>query len=63
MALTEWQIQQAINEARNTLDAADRRVDGMARLINGRLKHVTPWVLAEMKKQLRDFNAHTGEWK
>ena len=35
----------------------------MARLLQGNLRHVPSHVLTNLKRELRDFNMHTGSWK
>lgn len=52
-----------ISAARRTLENADRVTASIAYLLEGRLRHVDSWTLASLKKELRDFNAHTGVWK
>lgn len=53
----------AVRQAEATLRAADSVANDMASLLDGRLKNVSPWMLKRLKRQLRDFNIHTGEWK
>lgn len=53
----------AVRQAESTLRAADSVADSMARLLEGRLQKVSPSVLKQMKRELRNFNIHTGEWK
>lgn len=56
-------MREAVQEARITMMAADRVVSEMAGLLRGRLRNVYSRTLADLKKELRNFNAHTGEWK
>lgn len=58
------EVRAAVDEARHTLRAVDSQVDNMARLIAGRLEaaSVRPYILKELKKELRGFNIHTGCW-
>lgn len=51
-----------IRQAKNTMAAADYVASDMADLLKGRLRHVRPDVLAKLKRELRDFNAHTKTW-
>lgn len=37
--------------------------DSVACLIDGRLRNVSDYWLRRLKRQLQDFNAHTGKWK
>ena len=49
--------------ARTTMQAADKVANAMAAMLEGRLRHVHYWNLVELKKELRDFNSRTREWK
>ena len=53
----------AIREAMGTMRQADARADDFARILEGRLRKVSPYTLARLKKELSRFNAHTKEWK
>lgn len=57
------EMRAAVAEARVTLRAADSTADNMAGLLQGRLRHVSGCRLAQLKKELSQFNAHTKEWK
>jgi len=50
-------------EARTTMKAADNVANSMAAMLIGRLRHVHSWNLAELKRELRDYNIYTTEWK
>lgn len=52
----------AMDEAKARMDAVDSYASEMARLLQGRLRHCSRYVLAELKRELRDFNIHTKEW-
>lgn len=56
-------FRQAFSAARNTMNQADRAADDMADMLDGRLRKVSSYRLAKLKRQLRDFNIHTGQWK
>lgn len=56
-------MQQAVSEARQTMDAADYIANSMADILQGRLRKVSRGKLRSLKKELTEFNAHTGEWK
>jgi hypothetical protein len=63
---TAWeQMREAYLSAKETIRAADSAVDDMARMCVGRLqKSVRSNVTLEaLKKELRDFNIQTGQWK
>lgn len=58
------EMRNAVAEARNTLSAADNISNSMACLLEGRMRKV--WnkeALCAIKKELRDYNIHTREWK
>ena len=58
------EVAKSIREAEETLKAADDNATQMARILKGRLRKV--WnseTLASLKKELSQFNAHTGKWK
>ena len=57
------EMRRAINQAREINNAADNAANSIVDLLDGRLRHVSPYRLAKIKKQLRDFNMHTKEWK
>jgi hypothetical protein len=57
------EIRQALSEAADIQRAADRNAGAMAQMLRGRLRHVDQWTLADLKRELRDFNMVTGEWK
>jgi hypothetical protein len=52
----------AVQQARSTMTAADNAANSMADLLKGRLKHVSFYHLKELKRELRNFNIHTGRW-
>ena len=53
----------AVRAAKSELEAADTVAENLARLLIGRTRNVNShWVLAELKKELKSFNAHTGRW-
>jgi hypothetical protein len=53
----------AVQQAKATMSLADGFAHRMAAMLIGRLQHVPSWVLKDLKRELRDFNIHTGEWK
>lgn len=57
-------MRQAMTEAEITMRAADEVADRMARMLSGRLRKVqSNHVLAQLKRELRDYNIQTGDWK
>lgn len=62
----QWvEMNQAVHEARAVMDRADTFVSQMARMIVGKLKSgdVSVYTLGMLKKELRDFNMKTDQWK
>lgn len=57
------QMREAVSQAQATLRAADYSAGAMAGLLRGRLRHVSPWILKDLKRELADFDAHKKEWK
>jgi len=53
---------EAIKDAENTLQRADFLAKRLAVLMVGRLRKVSPWILCELKRELRSFNMHTLKW-
>ena len=54
----------AVNQAMATLRAADEVAGDMAYLLKGRLRKVSNAdTLKALKRELRDFDMHTGKWK
>lgn len=56
-------MQGEIDDARRTLEHADQLAQQLARLLQGRLRKVHSWTLKGLKRELRDFNMHTGKWR
>jgi hypothetical protein len=56
-------VSEVVEEAKR-IDSA-RRINArhMAKLLRGHLQHADADDLAALKKELRDFNIHTGNWK
>ncbi len=52
-----------IQEAEDTLRAADSCADSLAIVLIGRLRHVKSYRLQQLKKELKKFNSQTGRWK
>jgi len=55
-------IREAVNEARVIQRAVDKSATDLAWLLEGRLRHVSPDLVKRLKRELRDFNMHTGRW-
>lgn len=59
------QMVQAVEQAHNTIKRADMVAGNMARILKGRLRtaNVPSHVLSDLKRELANFNMHTGQWK
>ena len=57
------EIRSALSAARAANKAADDYATNMAEILRGRLRHVRPYYLKQLKKELQDFNALTQTWK
>jgi hypothetical protein len=56
-------MREAMREARATMNAADEAAQAMAEMLVGRLSKVRKgWVLSALKRELRNYNIHTGAW-
>lgn len=53
----------AMREAKDTMRAADNVADGMAEILEGRLRKVSPYYLKKLKRELSMFNVGTGKWR
>jgi hypothetical protein len=60
----KWdEMKKALDEAEQTIKIAELQINRMSRFIIGRMKKIDSWYLCEMKRELRNYNMHTGEWK
>lgn len=57
------EMRAALAAAGETQKAADQHATQCAMLVTGRLRHVSPYMLKDLKRELADFNAHTMRWK
>lgn len=57
------EVKSALSQARAVSYALDRHASDMAKLLRGRLRCCDNSVLAALKRELREYNIHTGEWK
>lgn len=55
-------LESAVTQAKAVMSASDRHAEQFARLLEGRLRHVSTYRLKELKRELRSFNMHTGRW-
>lgn len=60
-----FEMREALRQACNTIDENDRIVGAMAQMIKGRLRNsnATSTTLCALKKELANYNMHTGQWK
>lgn len=56
-------FRKAFEEANRTLEQADSVATTMAKILRGRLRKVDPWIVAELKRELQDFNSVKRKWK
>jgi len=55
---------ESIEDAEHTLRCADALTNKIAKLLIGRLRKVTGYnILRSLKRELKNYNAHSGEWK
>lgn len=59
------QMVQAVEQAHTTIRRADMVAGQMARILKGRLRtaNIPQHVLCELKKELKNYNMHTGTWR
>jgi hypothetical protein len=62
--MNTYDMERAVNETREQIKEADRLATSLANILRGRLRHVnSAGALKELKRELRDYNIHTGTWK
>ena len=62
--MNNWDLmREAVQEAKNTMHAADSMANQVAGILCGRLRKVNSWQLKKLKRELSQFNSHTGKWK
>lgn len=58
------EVRTAVEQAQFQLQAADHVATNMAQLLRGRMRKVgSHAALTALKKELADYNIHTGKWK
>ena len=60
--ISKSEILEAVKDARLTMRAADGAANDMAILLIGRLHHVGPYALKDLKRELAQYNMHTERW-
>jgi hypothetical protein len=69
MSVTFDEVTAAVNDAERAIRQANIRVEQMTFLVRGRLRYidVNRWsnreLLADLKRELSQYNATTGQWK
>ena len=60
-----YDVRQARSKAAQELEVADKAVQMVANLICNRLRasNVNHPVLRDLKRELKDYNIHTGKWR
>jgi len=58
-------VKNAVERAKRDIYRADQCVNDMAELCAGKLQssNVGAWALTKLKRELANFNIHTGRWK
>jgi len=57
------QMDDAVKQAEALIKRAEQYKSRMAGFLVGRLKGIDPYTLQRLKKELKNFNAQTCEWK
>jgi hypothetical protein len=60
-AVTE--LRAAVEDAEQLQRDINRQAHALAAILRGRLRHVYGDVLADLKRELADYNIHTHRWK
>ena len=65
MAISWDEMNAALKDAEITIRQAEVRINDMARIVAGRLRlaGVSSYYLYKLKKELKNYNIHTGQWK
>lgn len=65
MAMTITQMEQSLEDARITMARSDAVAGQLASMLRGMLRsaNIPSYVLKDLKKELANFNMHTGTWK
>lgn len=57
------EMKAAVEQAKTTIGQAECFTDDFAKMLVGRLRRVNKWTLAELKRELRNFNPQRRTWK
>lgn len=62
--MSSWDtMRDAISDAKRTMNQANEMAKQIAGLLRGRLRHVDPDVLKQLKRELQEFDAQQKVWK
>lgn len=63
--MTFSEMEEAIKDAKSTINIADNFIASMAGFIVGKLQsgRVSDYNLKQLKKELARYNIHTGSWR
>ena len=71
--MNTYEINQEVQKAKDVIEAGDKAAREMAEFLVGRLRQVnapeyygtrrSTRILASLKRELKNFNSFTGEWK
>lgn len=61
--MTLVEMHDAVNDARQTLRKVADVSNKMADMLVGNLRHANDSTAARLKKELADYNIHTGRWR
>lgn len=61
--ITIWDMERAVADAKEIINNANRVYRDMGVILQGNLHHLNSWTLAKLKRELKDFNSHTRQWK
>ena len=56
-------ISDAVQQAQELDNAVRMQADALARLLRGRLRHVAPHLLIDLKRELQQFDSTKRKWK
>jgi hypothetical protein len=61
--MTVDDLRAALRQMRQLQVAADSCVSEAAAILQGRMHHLSPYTLRQLKKELERYNMHTGRWR
>lgn len=57
------ELKRMMQEQRQFEEAVKDRANTMGAMLVGRLRYLSSWNLKRLKKELANYNIHTGGWK